>query len=108
MCDVRGGEHCRAFGGRAFGRGRGVPGGGYAPGWGVGNVGLRHDNHCRTISRVMPTEIAALIDKPALLAIVLAVGAVIGVGVERIVEGWKRAERRGRGRKRQKERKNVV
>src|SRR3546814_6658093 len=50
----------------------------------------------------MPTEIAARNDKPALLAIVLAVGAVIGVGVERIVEGWKRAERRERWRKRQK------
>lgn len=50
----------------------------------------------------MPTEIAALIDKPLLLALVLAVGALIGVGAERIVEGWKRAERRERWQKRQK------
>lgn len=53
------------------------------------------------MSRVMPMEIAALIDKPLLLALVLAVGAVIGVGAERIVEGWKRAERRGRWHNRQ-------
>jgi hypothetical protein len=33
----------------------------------------------------MPNEILALIDKPILLAIVLAVGATIGVGAERIV-----------------------
>ena len=49
----------------------------------------------------MPMEIAALIDKPLLLALVLAVGALIGVGAERIVEGWKRAERRERWQKRQ-------
>lgn len=48
----------------------------------------------------MPSEILALIDKPLLLAIVLAVGAAIGVGVERIVEEWKRAERRERWQKR--------
>ncbi len=48
----------------------------------------------------MPTEIAALIDKPLLLALVLAVGAAIGVAAERIVERWKRAERRERWRKR--------
>lgn len=48
----------------------------------------------------MPNEILALIDKPMLLAIVLAVGAAIGVGAERIVEGWKRAERRERWQKR--------
>lgn len=42
----------------------------------------------------MPPEIAALIDKPLLLAIVLAVGAVCGMAVERIAEGMKRAERR--------------
>lgn len=48
----------------------------------------------------MPSEILALIDKPMLLAIVLAVGAAIGVGAERIVEGWKRAERRERWQKR--------
>lgn len=50
--------------------------------------------------RAMPSEILALIDKPLLLAIVLAVGAVIGVGAERIVEGWKRAERRERWQRR--------
>ena len=48
----------------------------------------------------MPSEILALIDKPLLLALVLAVGAAIGVGAERIVEGWKRAERRERWQKR--------
>ena len=48
----------------------------------------------------MPTEIVALIDKPLLLALVLAVGAAIGVGAERIVEGWKRTERRERWQKR--------
>ena len=48
----------------------------------------------------MPTEIAALIDKPLLLALVLAVGAAIGVAAERIVERWKRAERRERWRMR--------
>lgn len=36
----------------------------------------------------MPSEILALVDTPMLLA----VGAAIGVGAERIVEGWKRAE----------------
>lgn len=48
----------------------------------------------------MPTEIAALIDKPLLLALVLAIGVAIGVAAERIVERWKRAERRERWRKR--------
>lgn len=42
----------------------------------------------------MPLEIIALIDKPWLLIVVLAVGAVLGIGVERLVEGQKRAERR--------------
>jgi hypothetical protein len=42
----------------------------------------------------MPPEIAALIDKPLLLAAVLAVGAVCGMGAERIAEGMKKAERR--------------
>jgi hypothetical protein len=48
----------------------------------------------------MPPEIIALIDKPWLLAIVLAVGAALGIAVERFVEGQKRAERRAywRGR----------
>ena len=42
----------------------------------------------------MPVEILALVDKPWLLIVVLAVGAVLGIGVERLVEGQKRAERR--------------
>ncbi|MEH6790557.1 DUF2726 domain-containing protein [Parasphingorhabdus sp.] len=42
----------------------------------------------------MPTEILALIDKPLLLIALLAVGAVLGIAVERLVEGQKRAERR--------------
>jgi len=43
---------------------------------------------------MMPHEISALIDKPWLLAIVLAVGALCGMAVERIAERMKRAERR--------------
>jgi hypothetical protein len=42
----------------------------------------------------MPTELVVLLDKPWLLAIVLAAGAAIGIAVERLVEGQKRAERR--------------
>ena len=42
----------------------------------------------------MPPELIALIDKPILLGAVLAVGALVGIGVERLVEGEKRAERR--------------
>ena len=42
----------------------------------------------------MPPELVALIDKPWLLAIVLAIGAACGIAVERLVEGQKRAERR--------------
>ena len=42
----------------------------------------------------MPPELVALIDKPWLLAVVLLSGAVIGIVVERLVEGQKRAERR--------------
>lgn len=42
----------------------------------------------------MPPELLALIDKPLVLVAVLAVGAVLGIGVERLVEGQKRAERR--------------
>lgn len=42
----------------------------------------------------MPIEIVALIDKPWLLAAVLAVGAFFGIAVERLAEGQKRAERR--------------
>lgn len=42
----------------------------------------------------MPAEILALIDKPVLLLVVLAVGAALGIGIERLVEGQKRAQRR--------------
>lgn len=42
----------------------------------------------------MPPEIIALIDKPLLLVAVLAAGALLGITVERLVEGQKRAERR--------------
>ena len=42
----------------------------------------------------MPPELIALIDKPWLLAAVLAVGAVCGIAVERFVESQKRAERK--------------
>lgn len=42
----------------------------------------------------MPPEIVALIDKPLLLALVLAVGAICGMAVERIGEKWNRAQRR--------------
>lgn len=49
----------------------------------------------------MPPEIVALIDKPLLLAAVLAVGAVCGIAVERFVEGIETEKRRAywRGRK---------
>jgi hypothetical protein len=49
----------------------------------------------------MPAEIISLIDKPHLLAILLAIGAAIGIAVERFAEGLKRAERRAfwQGRK---------
>jgi hypothetical protein len=48
----------------------------------------------------MPLEITALIDKPWLLAIVLAIGAVCGMAAERVAENMKRAEQRAywRGR----------
>lgn len=42
----------------------------------------------------MPPELLALMDRPLVLIAVLAVGAVLGIGVERLVEGQKRAERR--------------
>ncbi len=42
----------------------------------------------------MPPELIALIDKPWLLAAVLAVGAACGIIVERFVEGEKSAKRR--------------
>ncbi|WP_239016602.1 DUF2726 domain-containing protein [Sphingorhabdus pulchriflava] len=46
------------------------------------------------IIKIMPPELLALIDRPLVLLAVLAVGAAIGIGVERLVEGQKRAERR--------------
>lgn len=52
----------------------------------------------------MPPEIIALIDKPILLAFVLAVGAMCGIAVERISEKMKRAERKAYW-KRKKQRK---
>lgn len=48
----------------------------------------------------MPPEIAALIDKPLLLALVLAVGAACGMAVERVGEKWNRAQRRAYWEKR--------
>jgi hypothetical protein len=50
--------------------------------------------------RAMPPEITALIDKPWLLAALLAVGAIFGMGGERVAENMKKAERRAywRGR----------
>ena len=42
----------------------------------------------------MPPEINALLDKPLLLFIILAIGAACGMGVERFAESMKRAERR--------------
>jgi hypothetical protein len=42
----------------------------------------------------MPPEINALLDKPWLLFIILAIGAACGMGVERFAESMKRAERR--------------
>jgi len=42
----------------------------------------------------MPPEIVALIDKPWLLALVLAIGAACGIAVERVAENMKKAERR--------------
>ena len=42
----------------------------------------------------MPPEILALIDRPLIFIAVLAVGAVLGIAVERLVEGQRGAERR--------------
>ena len=42
----------------------------------------------------MPDEFLALIDKPHLLALVLACGAAIGIAVERFAENMNRPERR--------------
>ena len=48
----------------------------------------------------MPPEIVALIDKPLLLALVLAVGAICGIAVERFVENTDKEKRKAywRGR----------
>ena len=43
---------------------------------------------------IMPTEFLALMDRPLVLMAVLTVGALLGIGVERLVAGQKRAERR--------------
>lgn len=56
----------------------------------------------------MPPEIVALIDKPWLLAIVLAVGAACGIFVERLVEGQKRAERRAYWKGRNTGKRNLI
>lgn len=42
----------------------------------------------------MPSELLALVDRPLILLVVLAVGAALGIGVERLIQGQKRAERR--------------
>jgi hypothetical protein len=42
----------------------------------------------------MLADLLALLDKPVILLIVLAIGSVIGIGVERLVEGQKQAKRR--------------
>lgn len=42
----------------------------------------------------MLPEIIALVDNPVLLVATFALGAVLGITVERLVEGQKRAERR--------------
>lgn len=45
---------------------------------------------------IMPPEIQALLDKPLLLALVLGIGAVCGLVVERASEKWNKAQRRRR------------
>lgn len=40
----------------------------------------------------MPPELDALIDKPLLLALVLAIGAIVGIGVERFVKAGSPAQ----------------
>ena len=42
----------------------------------------------------MIADLIALADKPLLLLVVLALGAAIGIGVERFVESQKQTERR--------------
>jgi len=48
----------------------------------------------------MPPEIVALIDKPVLLAALLAIGAVCGMFAERLAERLSKAERRARWQRR--------
>jgi Protein of unknown function (DUF2726) len=54
----------------------------------------------------MPSEILALMDKPLLLFAVLAVGAVLGIAIERLVERQKRAERQAYWQRRNSARRN--
>lgn len=59
----------------------------------------------------MPVEIIALIDKPFLLMLVLGVGAICGMTVERVYENIKKAERRaywqGRNANKNKSKRNL-
>lgn len=48
----------------------------------------------------MPSEIVALIDKPHLLVLILAIGAILGMTVERIANRWDREKRRAYWEKR--------
>lgn len=58
----------------------------------------------------MPAEIIAIIDKPWLLAILLAVGAACGIAVERFAESINKAQRRAywKGRNSAKSKKTVM
>lgn len=56
----------------------------------------------------MPNEILALIDKPHLLALLLACGAAIGIAVERFAEQMNRSERQAYWRGRNTVRPKVV
>ncbi|WP_082010649.1 DUF2726 domain-containing protein [Novosphingobium malaysiense] len=52
----------------------------------------------------MPPEIIALIDKPHLLVMVLAVGAFCGIAVERSVNWWERRQRKTKWKNRRPQR----
>ena len=58
----------------------------------------------------MFADLISLSDKPLVLLVVLAIGAAIGIGVERFVEGQKRTERRAywQGRNSQKSRQSKL
>lgn len=58
----------------------------------------------------MPPEFIALIDKPLLLLILLGAGAAIGISIERLVEGQKKARRKAywAGRNAKKEKRGEV